>query len=61
MVRRKKDKDARCKTIARFLQKNADEVKHAWKVYRRLEARNWSAQLLSALAVKIFLSVVRCV
>ena len=42
MVRRKKDKDARptYKTIARFLQKNTDEVKHAWKVYQQLEARN---------------------
>ena len=42
MVRRKKDKGARptYKTIARFLHKNTDEVKHAWKVYQRLEARN---------------------
>ena len=42
MVRRKKDKDARptYKTIARFLQKNTEEVKHAWKVYQQLEARN---------------------
>ena len=42
MVRRKKDKDARptYKTIARSLQKSTDEVKQAWKVYQRLEARN---------------------
>ena len=42
MVRRKKDKDARptYKTIARSLQKTAEEVKHAWKVYQQLEARN---------------------
>ena len=41
MVRRKKDKDSRptYKTIGRFLQKSAEEVKQAWKVYQRLEAR----------------------
>ena len=41
MVRRKKDKDSRptYKTIARFLQKPIEEVKQAWKVYQRLEAR----------------------
>ena len=39
--RRKKDKDSRptYKTIARFLQKPIEEVKQAWKVYQRLEAR----------------------
>ena len=42
MVRRKKDKDARptYKTIARSLQKPADKVKQAWKVYQQLEARS---------------------
>ena len=37
----KKDKDSRptYKTIARFLQKPIEEVKQAWKVYQRLEAR----------------------
>ena len=42
MVRRKKDKDARptYKTIARSLQKPAEEVKQAWKVYQQLEARS---------------------
>ena len=40
--RRKKDKDSRptYKTIARFLQKPIEEVKQAWKVYQRLEARS---------------------
>ena len=38
MARRKKDKDS-YKTIARFLQKPIEEVKQAWKVYQRLEAR----------------------
>ena len=40
MVRRKKDKDARptSKPIACSLQKPAEEVKQAWKVYRQLEA-----------------------
>ena len=42
MVRRKKDKDARptYNTIARSLQKPAEEVKQAWKVYQQLEARS---------------------
>ena len=42
MVRWEKDKDARptYKTIARSLQKSTDEVKQAWKVYQRLEARS---------------------
>ena len=42
MVRRKKDKDARptYKTIACSLQKSAEEVKQAWKVYQQLEARS---------------------
>ena len=42
MLRRKKAKDSRptYKTIARFLQKSTEEVKHAWKAFQRLEAQN---------------------
>ena len=63
MVRRKKDKDSRptYKTIASFLQKSTEEVKHAWKGYQRLEAQNWlqPSRMMTA-AAKIMLMFVLC-